>query len=145
MKRAHSIVLSAFVKADEDVAKVREGLLSLVPFSLADEKLSLQESAATGLAGGKITILEVKLEKERHTSAFLDALVARLSGAQKQQLCDQENRVDEECNAYLRFRKSDLPLLVLTDGGDCIHLRISLAAFPKKRENALRLFKEIFK
>lgn len=145
MKRAHSIVISAFVKDGEDEDAIRQSIRSLVPFSLEDEKLALQESSVTGLSGGKILVLELRLQKERHTSMFLDALASNLSGAQKQQLCEQENRIDQECNAFLRFRKKDFPRLVLTDGGDCIHVRLSLAAFPKKREHALLLFKEIFK
>ena len=145
MKRAHTITLTMFVLPGEDVEEQERLFLGLVPFSLADEGLSLQRSISKGFNDRDITVFSLRLEKERHTNAFLDAIAHRLSGAQKQQLISQENRLDDRLDFFLRFKKSSLPGRGLTDKGDCVHVRMSIAAFPKKKERALIIIKEIFK
>ncbi|MBD3209676.1 hypothetical protein GF367_04665 [Candidatus Woesearchaeota archaeon] len=145
MKRAHTITFSTFIKPEEDEPAITKRFLSLIPLDLEQEKIPLQRTISTGFNERKILILKLKLTKERHTNAFLDFLNEKLSGAQQQQLREQEDRVDDHCHFYLRFQKQHLPKLVFTDKGDCIHCKISLAAFPKKRDIALRIVKEIFK
>ncbi|MFP4524413.1 MAG: RNA-binding domain-containing protein [Candidatus Woesearchaeota archaeon] len=145
MKLAHAVNLRTFIKPEDDYEADKQAFLGLIPFSLEDEKVPLQETDAKGFNERQIVILEVQLDKQRHVKAFLEKLQAELSGAQKQQLLEQDDRLDDECDFYLRFRKKDLPRLVLTDKGDCVHVRLSIAAFPKKRENAREAVKEIFK
>jgi RNA binding exosome subunit len=145
MKLVHTITLSLFVKPDEDKLALRALFVGLVPFSLADEKIVLKESSATTLDNRAMSTFEIMLSKERHTKAFIDFLNKNLPAHQKQQLIEQENRVDEECNFYLRFEKNHLPKLMLTDSGNCVHCKMAIAAFPKKREQALTLVKELFK
>lgn len=144
MKRAHNVTLTVFVKDGEDEASLKEGLLSLLPFSAEEEKIAIERSVSTGLSGNRIVILSLRLEKERHTSAFLDSLRERLSGAQREQLLEQRNRLDDRCDYFLRFEKGSLPGLVLTDGGECVHVRIGVAAFPKRPEVAWGVVKEMF-
>ena len=144
MRRAHSVTITSFVKPEEDLEQARQAFLSLIPFPLEEERLALDEAVAKGFNDRSITVLSLKLEKERHTNAFLANLSSRLSGAQKQQLLEQEDRLDARLDYFLRFRKQDLPLLVLTDKGECVHVKISLAAFPKSRERALAIIKEVF-
>lgn len=145
MKLVHAVNLRMFVKPEDDYEADKQAFLGLVPFPLEDEKVALKETQAQGFNERSITILEVQLDKQRHVRAFLEKLQGELSGAQKQQLLEQDDRLDDECDFYLRFRKQDLPKLVLTDRGDCVHVRLSIAAFPKKREKALEAVKEIFK
>jgi RNA binding exosome subunit len=144
MRRANSITFTLFVTPEEDLEQAKQQLLSLIPFSLEEERLVMVSSVAKGFNDRSITILSVRLEKERHTNAFLDHLSSSLSGAQKQQLLEQEDRLDDDCDYFVRFRKDDLPLLVLTQRGDCVHVRMSVAAFPKTRERALAVIRDIF-
>lgn len=145
MKRAHSITFTLFIKPEEDKEQRKEQFLSLIPLDIEKEKLKLKETTSTGFNDRKITVLGLKLQKERHTNEFIDYLVAHLSGAQKQQLVEQENRLDDNCDYFLRFQKDHLPKLVLTEKGDCVHVKMSIAAFPKKKEQAKPIIKEIFK
>ena len=145
MKQVHAVNLRMFIKPEDDYQKDKQAFLDLIPFSLEDEKVSLDETEAEGFNERKISVLSVDLGKQRHVKAFLKKLQDELSGAQKQQLVEQENRLDDNCDFYLRFRKQDLPKLVLTDHGDCVHVRLSIASFPKKREIAREVVKEIFK
>ncbi|MBI4439255.1 hypothetical protein HY640_04950 [Candidatus Woesearchaeota archaeon] len=51
-------------------------------------------------------------------------------------LLQMDSRLDKE-----RFLKGEC---VLTDGGSCFHIRISVAAFPKTRERAISSVKVMF-
>ena len=93
-----------------------------------------------------ITILELLVEKERHTKAFLEHFIADLSSDQKSVLLSQENRLDDECHFFIRLDKKSLldGKLVITDSGDCFHIKMSIAAFPKKKEQARKVIEELF-
>lgn len=145
MKHINSITISVFIKED-NAEDIKNTFLSLIPFSLEEEKIQLKESTSTGLTNNTITVLEVKLEKTRHTKAFITNLKQNLGQEQINLLREQENRLDENCNFFLRLDKQDLlhSKYTLTDEGNCFHIKMSMAAFPKKRENALKVVKEIF-
>ena len=146
MKLAHSISISVFVKHGEDEAAMRQALLSLVPFQdLEKEKVKLKRTAAEGF-DHKIVILEITLEKERHTATFIASLKEKLAPSDIRLLATQENRVDEECCFYLRLDRQKLMSgeCALTDSGDCFHIKMSLAAFPKKRQVALQVAEKMF-
>ena len=96
----------------------------------------------------KIKILEILLEKERNIKAFLEKLNGQMSDESKEILERQmESRLDEECNFFLRFSKEKLineKELWLTDQGNCFHIKINVAAFPKKREIAMEIIRKVF-
>lgn len=146
MKRAHSIVFSVFCKPEEDLESLETALLTLFPFSLEEEKIKLKKTTASIFEERKITILTITLEKERHTSQFLDVFIADLSPEQKHLLFSQENRLDDECQFFIRLDKDALldGKLLLTDSGHCVHIRITIAAFPKKRDAALLVVQSLF-
>lgn len=146
MKRVHNIVFSVFAKSGEDMESLESALLSLLPFNLEDENIKLKKTLASGLVESKITILELSLEKERHTNAFLDAFLDDLSTDQKKTLLNQENRLDDDCHFFIRLDKDALldGKLALTDGGNCFHIKMAIAAFPKKKEAARKIIEELF-
>lgn len=147
MKLAHSITIRVFCHEGEDSRQIEASLRSLLPFDLEQEKLELQRSVATGFKEKKIKILEIRLEREKHTTAFLEALMAKLSESQRELLLRQaESRLDGELNFYIRL---DKPKMLagqcwITDSGNCFHIKISLAAFPATREAALGLLRCLF-
>ncbi|MEK6869752.1 MAG: RNA-binding domain-containing protein, partial [Nanoarchaeota archaeon] len=122
--------------------------LQLFPFSLKDEKIELKKSNAEGFEDKNIAIFEVTLEKEKHTTQFIENLVKNLDEEQKNLILKQmESRLDNELNFFLRFDKDEYlknSKLVLIDSGNCFHIMISVAAFPRKREIALGIVKSIF-
>jgi hypothetical protein len=148
MKQAHTIALSVFAKPGENEQAIKDALLSLLPFGLEAEKLQLRRTVASASLPGQddLVIYEIALDKERHTGKFLECLKEKLGEAQCRELASQENRVDENCFFYLRLDKQKLleGKYALTDAGSCFHIKMSLAAFPKKREAALKVAKRIF-
>ena len=143
MKYVHNITFSVFVKPEDSLETIKEQLVNLIPLDIEEEKLQLIQSVAEGITN-KIIILEITLKKERHTNAFLDSFKEKLSSEQLEQLRTQENRLDDQLYYFIRLDKEKLPELVLTDSGNCVHIKMSIAAFPKKKENALNIVKELF-
>ena len=79
---------------------------------------------------------------------YSESSITRLSAEQKELLRIQaESRIDHDLNFYLRLDKAKLlqGQYWITDEGDCFHIKISLAVFPKKLEKAIELAKEMFK
>ena len=141
--------LRVFAKEEDDLEKIKEKFLSFFPFDLEQEKITLREQTAAGFRDKKIKILEVCLSKRKHLNKFLEYLLNRLTKEQKEFLKGQkESRLDRELNFFIRFDKESLigkSEYFITDSGNCFHLKISIAAFPAKRETALALIDEIFK
>jgi len=145
MKLAHTITLSVFSKDDREASK--KALIGMLPFSLEDEKLKLDVQKAEGMEKNLIMILKLRLTKARHTNAFLKSLTGKLSDDTKQLLLRQlESRLDGKLDFFLRFDKQKLlqGQYCLTDSGDCFHIRMAIAAFPRKKEIAKKIVIEIF-
>ena len=143
---ANSVRISVFQKEGEEV---KEKLLELVSFDLTEEKIELVEKKANGFEEKEIKIYEILLVKERHVNSFIENLISKLSSETKELILKQaESRLDEECNFYLRFSKEKLIKeneFWITDQGNCFHIKINIAAFPKKKEKALEIIRKAFK
>lgn len=148
MKYAHSIKLTVFSYEHENLDLTLESFQSFFPFNLGDSKVLIKRTQAAGFNEKKITILEAVLEKNSLINDFLDNLLGNLDESQKTRIMLQlDSRLDKNLDFFLRFEKDQWmqdKKLVLTDGGECFHIRIGVAAFPKKRANALRILKGLF-
>ena len=87
------------------------------------------------------------ISKKRETKEFLNTLIASIGEDQLIKLYnDLDRKMDEKGNLFLRLSKEkalDEEWEIL-DGGDSIHLKIKIAAYPAKKEVALKKIKEIF-
>ena|SRR3989338_1033804 len=148
MKYAHSIKLNVFSKEEDNFDAVLKKFLEFFPFDLEKEKIGLRKNIASGFEDKKIIILEAALAKDKHIKEFLKNLLKNLGAEEKAIILKQaESRLDKNLDFFLRFDKDELiknNKLILTDSGNCFHMRISIAAFPKKREAALETLKNIF-
>ena len=79
---------------------------------------------------------------------FLNNLVENLDEEQRKLILSQlESRLDDNLDFFLRFDKEEYlknNKLKLTDSGNCFHIEMSIAAFPKKREIGMEIVKKIF-
>lgn len=144
MKVAHNITVSVFVKEGEEIGQIRQSFLQMISLDLEKEKLKLKQTTAKGAENNKIEIIEIKLEKERHVNSFLDDLFSKFNDEQKELLTKQlDSRVDDECHFFIRLDKKRLlnKEYWVTDSGDCFHIKISIAAYPAKKENAIEAVK----
>ena len=139
---AHHVAVTVFASGDEEATLL--GLAKLFPFSMTDEKITIERQRAEGFRERIITVLRVRLAKQRQIRAFLEQLFSHLDlETLRRQL---ESRLDEHLDFFIRL---DKPALIsgdwqLTDGGDCYHLRISVAAFPHTREVAIGVLQNAF-
>lgn len=150
MKSAHKIKIKVFSyeKIDEDEKLILGKFLQFFPFNLKDQKIDLKKSEARGFAEKKITIFEVALNKEKHINLFLNNLIQNLDEEQKKLILSQaDSRLDDDIDFFLRFDKDEYlnnNKLKLTDSGNCFHIEMSIAAFPKKREIGLEIVRKVF-
>jgi RNA binding exosome subunit len=148
MRLANNILLTVFCKEDEDSQQILNVMKGLFPFDLDSENIEVKKENALGFNEKKIVIFRIFLEKEKHINEFINKLKQELSDEQKQLLLRQlSSRLDDELYFYIRFDKEKLVMekrLWITDSGNCFHLRMSITAFPKRREIAEKIVQEIF-
>ena len=148
MKYAHLIKTTVFSYEPENNQHVLDAFLRLFPFNLEENKIALKRTTAGGFNEKKIEILEAALMKTSLINQFLENLAGHLDKSQKNQLISQsESRLDKNLDFFIRFDKDSWiseKKLILTDSGKGFHIKISVAAFPKKREAVLNTIKRIF-
>ncbi len=150
MRYVNNIKISAYIKVDEEpVEKIRQKLIELIPFNLVNEKVEFKEENVQGFNEKVIKIFSVELVKEKHTNDFLEFLNSKLTKEQKMLLLSQkESRLDDELFFFIRLDKTELienDKIFITDSGNCFHIRMSIASFPRKREVGLQTIEKIFK
>ncbi|MBW2999631.1 hypothetical protein KY339_03065 [Candidatus Woesearchaeota archaeon] len=148
MRLIHNARLNVFCKEEDNEEIITEKLKELIPVDFEKEKLEIERRVAQGFEKKKIITLEIFFEKERHTKIFLENLNEKLSKEQKELLINQaESRLDEDLDFFIRLDKQKLlnNEYWVTDSGDCFHIKMAIAAFPKKRDIALSIIREIFK
>ena len=150
MKLAHQIKAKVFSyeKVNEDEKLILDKFMQLFPFDLEEQKIDLKKTQAFGFNENKIAIFDVALTKEKHTKQFLENLIKNIDEEQRKLILSQlESRLDDNLDFFLRFDKDEYlknDKLKLTDSGNCFHIKISVAAFPKKREIAVDIVKRVF-
>lgn len=87
----------------------------------------------------------IKIEKQAHK--ILHKICNDLDKQNSDLLMDTlETRLDDKSNFYIRIKLDsfiDKKQLILTDKGDCIHIKAKVAAYPSTKENALNVIKKI--
>ena len=150
MKLAHQIKAKVFSyeKVNEDEKLILDKFMQLFPFDLEEQKIDLKKTQAFGFNENKIAIFDVALTKEKHTKQFLENLIKNIDEEQRKLILSQlESRLDDNLDFFLRFDKDEYlknSKLILTDSGNCFHIMISVAAFPKKRKIAVDIVKGVF-
>ncbi|MEM4259881.1 MAG: RNA-binding domain-containing protein [Candidatus Woesearchaeota archaeon] len=147
MKYAHTIEIRVFVNPQDNEDFIRNTFIKLLSLDPKKENVKINRSSALGFNEKKIVILEAQLVKDRHISTFLDHLNYNLKREQKNLLLRQTNRLDDNLNFFIRFDKDKLlnNEYFIIDHGNCFHIRINIAAFPRSREAAIKVIGNIFK
>ena len=143
MNIAHSVSVRVFCGQEENREEIINGLKLIVSFDFEKEKIELKRQKALGFNDRRIDVLEVVLTKNRHINAFIDNMMKKLSETDKQLLLRQlDSRVDDESSFFIRFDKESLAKrsdLLITDIGNCYHIKIKIAAFPSNKGNAMKV------
>ncbi|MDD1775388.1 MAG: RNA-binding protein [Methanobacterium sp.] len=132
----HNISYRTFVYGTENEEKVKTAIKTLFP------KSSPQREETEGYYKNLVLILTDKIEKNKDIKDF----IARSQNLSDQILPDLDRKMDDKGNLFLRFdkQKAYQGELEIVEHGDSIHLKIKLAAYPAKKEPALKLAREIW-
>ncbi len=137
----HNIRYRVFIYENEDRDEILEALLNILPTAEPEVE------EAEGLLEEKMLILTGTISKKRETKEFLNNLIDAIGKDQLIKLYDDlDRKMDEKGNLFLRLSKEkalDEEWEIL-DGGDSIHLKIKIAAYPAKKEVAIKKISEIF-
>lgn len=149
MKLVNNIAIRVFAPPEENQIAIKKAFLKLIGYNeeeIKDEKIAFEEKNAKGFNERKIKTLTCILEKDRHCNIFLKKINEKLTKKDKQLLLSQEDRLDEHFDFFLRLNKDELikDNYVLTQEGNCFHIRMNIATFPKSEERAREIIKEIF-
>ncbi len=136
----HNISYRVFVYGTENEEKVKEAIQTLFPNSHP------QTDTTEGYFKNPVLILHNKISKNREIKEFIEILKQIDAPSKKQLRSELENKMDERGNLFLRFNKQRAYLgdLKIVEHGDAIHVKINVAAYPAKKENAIEVAKDIF-
>lgn len=147
MKLIHHITINLFVRIDEDKEALVEKLAGFMPEKFEEERIMIEEQDARIDDGVDMTLYTVKLSKTRHCKETIETIKEMLGKEQCKRIAQDSTRVDDGGNLYLRIDKRNLVeknKAVLVDHGNCLHFKITVAAYPKTKENACKVVKELF-
>jgi hypothetical protein len=154
MRYIHNAKITIFLKPEEYIGnndlieKIKNVFYKLVPLDFIKEKLVLNQEIVESFENRKLKIYSLEILKETHTNVFINTLKELLKSEQcKLLVAQKESRLDDDLFFYLRLNKELIlkDVVELTDIGDCVHIKMHVAAFPKNKENALNVVSKIFK
>ncbi|ABM80414.1 RNA-binding domain-containing protein [Hyperthermus butylicus] len=136
--RVVGVEISVHAHATEDVGRVKQAVLNLLPESVHD-KAVFEEQVLEGHHGNPITRIRLRL-RDRDAEEFIKHLASMLSDTEKRVLRAMlGDRYDErQGRMYIRLSKQDAFLgdARLYDGDDVVHIVIILRGSPKLEEVA---------
>lgn len=150
MKNAHYITVRVFIKPEEDEEKIKQTIQDIIGVDekhFEKERVEVKKETVLGFQDRKIQKVMVTLHKNNKINDFLQRLNNNLNDEDLLALRKQDNRIDDDMNFYLRLRKKELlnGTYVLTDKGNCYHVKINLATYPKKKIKAKEIIRRVIK
>ena len=136
----HNISYRVFVQGTESEEKVREALETL--FTNASPEIEETE----GYYHNPVTILRQKIDKKREIKEFVQKLQEMGEEELEKISKDMDRKMDDKGNLFLRFNKQEAfqGNWKVVEHGDSIHVRIKIAAYPAKKQVALKIAQKLF-
>jgi RNA binding exosome subunit len=133
--------ISTLAHATEDEKKVLKALRFILPGDVEVSKAKMK-----GHYGNPIFTYTALINRRKLVRELWVQLTTKLSNGELNTLRRAvPERMDEKCNLHLRFDKQRAyeGELAFTGGGDAIHVRLKVAAYPAKHEVAIMLVQEL--
>ncbi|PKL67911.1 MAG: exosome protein [Methanobacteriales archaeon HGW-Methanobacteriales-1] len=136
----HNISYRVFIQGTERPEKVEESLKTIFP--MAEPEIEHTE----GYYLNPVTILSQKITKKREIKEFIQKLREMNKDDIIKISHDFEKKMDDNGNFFLRFDKQEALKgnWKVVEHGDSIHVRIKIAAYPAKKDVAIRIAHQIF-
>lgn len=139
-KLVHSISFNVFEKQVDRLPEITEIFHRFLPIDFEKNHIQIIHQQLQGFSE-IIHSLTLQTTSKRHNLISLQTLFTNLTKDDKILLMKQkESRLNNEGVFYIRFDKLLLlqNIFQLTDGGDCFHIKIKIAAYPATRERYLQ-------
>jgi hypothetical protein len=133
----HNVSYRTFIYGTENKEKVKKAVKTLFPNS------SPQIEETEGYYNNPVLILHDKIEKKRDIKDFIQTL-QKISSSNI--LNDLNRKMDDKGNLFLRFDKQKAYQgdLQVVEHGDSIHVKIKMAAYPARKDPAIKLARELW-
>jgi len=134
----HNIRFRVFVYKGENQEDSIYGILNILP------NAEIEIEKAEGIFDDDILILSGLVAKKRFTKEFFNNLKNLDENQINKLILDLDKKFDEHGNLFLRFNKEDAinNKWMIVDSGNCIHLKVKIAAYPAKKEIAISKIKK---
>lgn len=138
MMKIQRVEIEAFVHATEDSEKVMSCLRNLVPFEFEP-----MEEKTEGHFGNPITILKVKITRQKEVSEFIGFIRGALPKNDKAKLVRELETRLEGNKLYLRLDKM-LAFEGKTALGEGVQAALTVTSYPYDRKGIIKGLKELF-
>jgi RNA binding exosome subunit len=141
--RISSVEFTTHVHATEDLDKVKQALLFLIPENIHD-KLKLKVDKVKGHWNNPISLLQAKITKSNDVKQIIKYITTSLQDQDKDILREGlEKRIDKS-RLYLRFDKQTAfkGHLKLRDEDDVIRVKITFAIYPSPTREKVKSISE---
>jgi RNA binding exosome subunit len=135
MKHFLSVSIRIISREDDSVEQLQSLIRCLLP-NIKPELYSIQSDPFIDQFEHKRYFITFHTTNQKLVGVFTQTLFSNLSTDTLAVLASQvPSRVDEECFFYIRLDLSSLLAnsFILTDAGDCFHITLSVASYPKKQ------------
>ncbi|MDR0911927.1 MAG: exosome protein [Methanobrevibacter sp.] len=135
----HNIRFRFFIYHFEDENEILDGLSYFLPLDIFEKEM------AEGMDEKPIAIYTGTISKKKEIKSFINKILGSDIDFNKFQE-DLEKKMDDKGNLFLRFSKSKIieEKLEVTQSGDSIHLKVKIAAYPAKKDVAIKIAKKLF-
>ena len=156
MKYTHATYITTFVKEAYGFEKeflaecsIKELVTFIKQIPLSEEKdFQITSTTIEKTEEFPSDLITITIKINKKTDKVLEYIFKKLSEKDKIFLKETtKTRIDEDCNFYIRLKKEeflDKQECLLTDSGDCIHIRIKVAAYPKRKDIAIKKIEELY-
>lgn len=136
----HNISYRTFVYGTENEEKVKKAVKTLFPNS------SPQQEYIEGYYQNPVLILHDKIERNRDIKDFIAKMEHLPVSYRNKILDDLDRKMDDKGNLFLRFNKQKAYLdeLEVVEHGDSIHVKIKIAAYPARKEQAMKIARKLW-
>ena len=145
-KNIHSITLNVFEKDEEKIEEILTIYHNLLHIDFQKEKLYIKQEKLEGLKENIIHSITLETTRKRHNELLFDSIFQNITKQDRDTIIEQiESRLNDEGYVFIRLEKQALlqQQFILTDEGDCFHIKIKIAGYPAKREIFIDTFKSL--
>ena len=145
-KQIHSIKINVFEKNQDEIETINQVYQYLLPLDFKKEKINILHEQLEGFNQKIIYSITLETIKKRHNMMLVEAIFGNLEKNEIKKIYDQiESRLSDEGDFYMRLDKQSLldKSFIITEDGDCFHIKIKIAGYPAKRKIFITTIKEI--